>query len=206
MGQDVSRTPQISIGDHTLEVVDNFPYLASNIPSNLSLDTELNVRIGKVATAMARLAKRVWDNTMLTTNTKMEVYQACVLSTLLYGSEAWTLYSRQERRLNAFHLRCLRRLLGITWKDRVTNKDVLAQAGISSMFAMLTQRRLRWLGHVCRMDDGRIPKDVLYGELATGSRPTGRPALRYKDVCKRDLRAGGVDKADLETAFSDRVS
>ena len=143
---------------------------------------------------------------MLTTNTKMKVYHACVLSTLLYGSEAWTLYSRQEHRLNAFHLRCLRRLLGITWQDRVTNKDVLAQAGISSMFAMLTQRRLRWLGHVCRMDDGRIPKDVLYGELATGSRPTGRPALRYKDVCKRDLRAGGVDPADLETAFSDRVS
>ncbi|XP_063590370.1 uncharacterized protein LOC134767242 [Penaeus indicus] len=43
-----------------------------------------------------RLTKRVWDNTMLTINTKMRVYQACVLSTLLYGSEAWTLYSDQE--------------------------------------------------------------------------------------------------------------
>lgn len=80
------------------------------------------------------------------------------------------------------------------------------QKYISSMFATLTQRRLRWLGHVCRMDDGRIPKDVLYGELATGSRPTGRPALRYKDVGKRVLRASGVDPADLETASSDRIN
>ena len=56
------------------------------------------------------------------------------------------------------------------------------------------------------MDDGCIPKDVLYGELATGSRPTGRPALRYKEVGKRDLRAGDVDPADLETASSDRVN
>ena len=107
--------------------------------------------------------------------TKMEVYQACVLSTLLYGSEAWTLYSRQERRLNVFHLRCLRRILGITWQDRVSNTKVLAQAGIPRMFALLSKRHLRWLGHVSRMQDGRLPKDILFGELATGSRSTGRP-------------------------------
>lgn len=206
MGQDVSSTPQIIIGDHTLEVVENFTYLGSIISSNLSLDAEINVRIGKAATAMARLKKRIWDNTMLTTNTRMKVYQACVLSTLLYGSEAWTLYSRQERRLNAFHMRCLRRLLGTTWQDHVTNEDILSQAGMPSMFAILTQRRLRWLGHVCRMDDGRIPKDVLYGELATGTRLTGRPTLRYKDVCKRDLKSCRVDPADLEKAASIRTN
>lgn len=106
--------PSISIGDHTLEVIDKFTYLGSTISSNPSLDAELNTRIGKAATAMSRLTKRVWDNIMLNTNTKMRVYQACILSTLLYGSEAWTLYSRQESRVNASHLRCLRRLLGIT--------------------------------------------------------------------------------------------
>lgn len=206
MGQDISTTPTITIGDHTLEVVDKFTYLGSTLSSNLSLDAELNVRIGKAASAMARLAKRVWDNPMLNLNTKMKVYQACVLSTLLYGSEAWTLYTHQERRLNAFHMRNLRRLLGITWQDRVSNADVLAQAGLSGMFATLSQRRLRWLRHVCRMDDGRIPKDILYGELATGIRPTGRPALRYKDVCKRDLKSCNINPADLKTANSDRSS
>ena len=106
LGQDVSGVPSISIGDHTLEVVDKFTYLGSTISSNLSLDAELDMQIGKAATVMACLAKRVWDNPILTINTKMRVYQACVLSTLLYGSEAWTLYSCHERRLNAFHLRC----------------------------------------------------------------------------------------------------
>ncbi len=74
---------------------------------------------------------------MVTLNTKMKVYQACVLSTLLYGSEAWTLYKHQERRRNAFHMRNLRRLLGITWQDRVSNADDLARAGMLSMFATL---------------------------------------------------------------------
>ena len=124
-----------------------------------------------------------------------------MLGTLLYGSEVC---SRQERRLNAFHLRCLRRLLGITWQDRVTNIDVLAEAGIPSMFAILTQRRLRWLGHVTRMDKGRIPKVMLFRELTTGTGPTGRPAVCYKYVCKRDLKAGGFNPSDLETAGLNR--
>ncbi|KAI8510155.1 hypothetical protein Bbelb_125830 [Branchiostoma belcheri] len=204
MVQDVCSIPRISIDDHILEVVGTFTYLGSTISNNLSLEAELNKRIGKAATVMARLGKRVWDNAMLTTNTKLVVYKACILSTLLYGSEAWTLYSHQERRLNAFHMRCLRRILGISWKDRVPNKDVLAQAGMTSMYALLSQRRLRWLGHVSRMDDGRIPKDVLYGELATGARPAGRPVLRYKDVLKRDMKAGGIDQTSWETVAADR--
>ena len=202
--QNISFAPTISIGDDTLEVVDNFTYLGSTISSRLNLDTELNSRIGKASTAMARLSKRVWENNMLTINTKTKVYQACVLSTLMYGSESWSLYTRQERRLNSFHQRCLRRILGITWQNHVSNKEVLDKAGIPSMFALLSQRRFRWLGHVTRMHDGRLPKDILYGELATGTRPTGRPMLRYKDTCKRDLVASGILPASLERLAADR--
>jgi hypothetical protein len=70
MAQDVSTTPTIAIGDHTRGFVDKFTYLCSIISNNLSLDAEVNVKIGKAATAMACLAKRVWDNSI---NTKMKV-------------------------------------------------------------------------------------------------------------------------------------
>jgi len=104
MCQDINTTPTITIGEHTLEVVEKFTYLGFMISSNLCLDEELITRTGKASTAMTRLAKSVWGNSMLTLNTKAKVYQACVLSTLLYGSEYWTLYARQERRLNTFHM------------------------------------------------------------------------------------------------------
>ena len=151
MGQDVSDAPEIKIGDHTLGVTDSFTYLGSTITSNLCLDAEINTRIGKAASCMARLSKRVWENKKLTTRTKAQVYQACVLSTLLYGSETWTLYAKQTNRLHAFHMRCLRRLLGVTWKDHITNEDVLERTGSPSMKDLLQQKRFRWLGHVCRM-------------------------------------------------------
>ena len=68
------------------------------------------------------------------------------------------------------------------------------------MFTLLAQRRLLWLGHVSRIEDGRILKDMLYGELATGSRPAGWPVLLYTDVCKQDLKAGDINPAGWEAA------
>ena len=114
------------------------------------------------------------------------------------------MHAHQEKRLNVFHMRCLRRILGITWQDRVTNKVVLEKAGIPSLYTLLKQRRMRWLGHVTWMKDGRIPKDLLYGELATGKRPAGRPQLRFKDVCKRDFQALGINTDSWEVTTTDR--
>ena len=53
---------------------------------------------------------------------------------------------------------------------------------------------------------GRIPKDILYGELAVGKRSCGRPKLRYKDVCKRDMKALEIDPENWEDIAADRSS
>ena len=43
------------------------------------------------------------------------------------------------------------------------------------------------------MEDDRIPKDLRYGELATGKGPTGQLQLCFMDICKRDLQALGIN-------------
>ena len=138
---------------------------------NLSLDAYIDKRIGKAASTLALLTARVWTSPKQSVKTKMVVYNACVTSTLMYGSETWTAYAGQEGRFNTFHLRNILGILGISWQDKVTNTYVLSRAGIPSMYNLLRQRRLRLVGHVCRMEDGRIPKDILYGELIWGGEP-----------------------------------
>lgn len=49
------------------------------------------------------------------------------------------------------------------------------------------QCRLHWLGHMLYIADGRIPQDILYGELPSGKWPKGRPQLRYKNICKHHI-------------------
>ena len=138
---------------------------------------------------MAKLNKRGrGDNNLLSERTTLQVYQSCALSTVLYGSESWLTYASQEKRLNGLHLRCLRPLLQIKWQDRVPKTEVLGQADMPSIPTLLIRRRLRWLGHVHRMEPGRLPRQVLYGELRGGVRRAGRTLFRFKDVCKRDLR------------------
>ena len=204
LGQDTEAPPVITIDDYELDAVSQFTYLGSTIADNLSLDAEIDKSIWKAASTVARLTARMWTSPKLSMKTKMAIYNACVMSTLLYGSETWTTYAGQERRLTTFHLRSIRRILGISWQDKVTKADVLSRPGLSNMYTLLRQRRLRWMGHVRRMEDGRIPKDILYGELALGRRTTGRPHLRYKDVCARDMKAVGIDTMSWEGLAADR--
>ena len=128
-------------------------HLYTRISDTLSLDVELDKHIGKAATMFSRPTKRGWLNKKLTAYTKIQVYRAYVLSSLLYCSESWTLCARQERKLNTFHMCCLRWIFGITWQDKVPNRVVLERARIFSMYTLLKQRYLRWLGHVVRMAD-----------------------------------------------------
>ena len=93
MAQDVDSPPKITILEHELEFLHDFVYryFGSTISDTLTLDSELNRRIGKAATTISRLTKRVWSNKKLTEDNKIQVYRTCVLSTPLYGTESWTL-------------------------------------------------------------------------------------------------------------------
>ena len=64
--------------------------------------------------------------------------QSCVvLSTLLYACETWTVYQGHAKRLNHFHLCCLRKLLKIKWQDNIPDTEVLKRAGMQSVHTLL---------------------------------------------------------------------
>lgn len=201
-GLDVA--PSIYVNGSTLENVDQFCYLGSSVSSRPSLEVELGKRLGKAATTFGNLQDRVWSNKTLTTRTKVQVYEACVLSILLYGCESWPSYSHQERRLNAFHMRCLRKIVGISWEDKVPDVRILEITHSTNLTTIIRSRRLRWIGHVRRMEEDRIPKLVFFGELSIGKRPKGRPRLRYKDTIKRDLKDFAIPSNTWEQLAADR--
>ena len=139
----------------------------------------------------------------LTGSSNIIVYMTCVLSALLYGSESWSTYMSQEHQLNIFHIPCFRKILGVTLKDRRSNHEILVQASLPSIYSLLSQRRLRWAGHVSHMQDSRIPKDIMYGEQ--GTRAAGRPKL-YMDVLKRALRCTDISIQTWEQSATDRTT
>ena len=118
---------------------------------------------------------------------KGQIYRAIVLSTLLYGAEAWTVYRRQVETLHAFMMRHLRSIMRIPWMDKVTNKEIFERRGLPSMEDLLIRKNLRWTGYLMRMSPDRLPTQVLYSQLSSGRRKRGRTRLRFKDTIKRNL-------------------
>ena len=92
------------------------------------------------------------------------------------------------------------------WSDFITNVEVLEQAEVPSIEAMILKYQLRWAGHVSRMEDHRLPKIVLYGELSTGHRERGAPKKRFKDSLKRSLTTCNIDHKQWSDLAADRVA
>jgi len=199
----VSNT-NITLNGTKLNVVTTFTYLGSILSDDALVYSELTARIRKASCSFGRLYDRVWSQRGLHLSTKIQVYRAVVLSALLYGCETWTLHMRHVRLLESFHIRHLRAILRIRWQDRITNEEVLQRAQMTSLEAMLIKAQLRWSGHVLRMDDSRLPKCVLYGELSSGKRHPGGQYLRYKDSLKRPLNKCNIGLTDWEEQASYR--
>ena len=138
--------------------MNSFAYLGSTLSRNGSLDAEISRRIAKASTAFGKLEKRVWSDRGITTNTKLSVYEACVLTVLLYGSETWTTYRQHVNLLKKFHQNCIRRILNIEWRSYTPDNVVLERASSTSIEQRLILNQMRWAGHVVRMGDGRLPK------------------------------------------------
>ena len=149
--------PTITIDGTKLNVVDEFCYLGSCLSSDGSLDKEIARRISKASSSFGRLWSRVWGVRGIKQSTKIAVYRAIVLPSLLYGCETWTCYRRHLKQLDQFHLRCLRKILGIQWEDRVTNQEVLRRSSLSGIEALVMTAQLRWSGHVMRLEDDCLP-------------------------------------------------
>ena len=71
--------------------------------------------------------------------------------------------------------------------------------------AILATTQLRWTGHLLRMSDEQIPKQLLYGELEEGKRRVGGQKMRYKDVVKRHLKLADINVNDWEELAADRT-
>ena len=70
-----------------LQVVDKFTYLGSTLSRVVHIDDEVNARITKASAAFGRLRGSVWDRSGIRLETKLKVYKAVVLPTLLYACE-----------------------------------------------------------------------------------------------------------------------
>jgi hypothetical protein len=140
---------------------------------------------------------------------KIKIYRTIILPVVLYGCEAWSLKWREGRRLKVFENRVLRRVFGPN-RDEVTgewrklhNEELNDLYSLTNIVRVVKWRRMRWTGHVARMEEGRGVHRVYVGNPER-TRPLGRPRRRWEDNIKMDLEEVGGDCGDWMERTQDR--
>ena len=120
---------------------------------------------------------------------------------VLYGCETWSPTLREGRRLRVFENRALRKVFGLK-RDEVTgewrklhNEELNDLYSLPNIVRVVKSRRMRWAGHVARMEEDRGVQRVLVGR-PEGKRPSGRPKRRWEDNIKMDLQEVGGGRGD----------
>ena len=90
--------PNITVNGQTLKVVDKLTFLGSTLSRAVHIDDGVTARIAKASVAFGRLRVNVWERNGIKLDTKLKVYMAIVLPTILYACETWTAYQRHAKR------------------------------------------------------------------------------------------------------------
>ena len=191
-------------GGFVLKETKSFKYLGQIIQSDGHHDNEIKKRCACAMSALNRLFV-LWKVKKLSVKTKLRIYQSLVLSVLTYGCETWPLTTLTKRTMNAFEMKCLRKILNINYQQHITNEEVVRRIrAIHTTFVSLRKtiikRQLQWLGHVIRKSPDELTKVALFG-LVEGSRPRGRPRdtwlnllLKEADLTRAQARERACDR------------
>jgi len=163
-----------------LENVEKFTYLGSNMTYDLDWSKEIAVRIAK-AMANLKALDKIWKSKAITLETKLSILKTCVFSPMLYGCETWTVTKRCVSRILSFERKFCRKILKIGWTQKVTNEKLYRKIQLAeTLLQKVIQRKLRLFGHICRINDSRKIKTLVFG-MMDGSNKKGRFHREWSD-------------------------
>ena len=179
----------------SLEVVSNFCYLGDVLDSQGGMEMALNARIKKGWNAFRQLSSFLLCKGV-SLAVKGRVYDACVRSTMLYGSETWAMKMSEEVKVERNDMRMIRWICGARLSERIPSEELRRRLGLEDIKLVLKRRRLRWYGHVERREGEWISKALLME--VDGKRPRGRPKKSWLEIVEKDMRDMGLKKQDAK--------
>ena len=141
---------------------------------------EIENRIGAASKVIGAMRTEVLERRELSKGTKLRVFNAMVVPTLLYGCETWTIQKLHVSRLQVAEMRYLRRVEGVTKLDKVRNEDIRQRLNQEAVVEVARKKQRAWKEKLDGMEGERLVRHV-YSEEVTGRRPRGRPRKRWMD-------------------------
>jgi len=130
---------------------------------------------------------------------KKKIFTQCVIQTLLYAAETWATTKMLNNKIRSTQLSMERKMLGITWQDKVTNKKIREQTKLPDALQLLKSYKWKWAGHVARASENWANTVTCW--TPADKRKKGRPKTRWvEDIKARDRNR--ITAAQDRTAWS----
>ena len=147
-----------------MEPVTDFIFLGSKINADSDCSHEIKRCLLLGRKAMINLDS-ILKNRDITLLTKVHPVKAMVFPVVMYGCESWTIKKPECRRIDAFKLRCWRRLSRVTWTARRSNQPILKEINPEySLEGLMLKLKLQYFGHLMRRADS-LEKTLMLGKI-----------------------------------------
>ena len=184
-----------------------FVYLGGNVNHNADMSIEVDRRIRNAWCRFRKYTLELCDRPSVALELKLRMLRAEVLETMLYGCVTWSPRACPYDTLRRVHHRFLTRRIGWRTHNRanhpISYRDTLIETGSESIEATLRRRRILFAGFVARMEDTKLPKCVMFGELVGGAGFVGSQEKERMGCFLDDLRAFGINTDQWTTAVQD---
>ncbi|KAJ8958057.1 hypothetical protein NQ318_002069 [Aromia moschata] len=148
-------------------------YLGTIFKRQPGVSEEINSRITAGNRCIGAL-NAVLKNKGISRKLKMRIYKTVIRPIVIFGSDVWTLRKEEVQRIEIWERKVLRKIFGGKIQDgrweRRTNREIYDLFKEPNIIGIVRAQRMRWIGHVVRMKDHRIPKMVLIHEIGGGKR------------------------------------
>ena len=133
-----------------------FTYLGSNITDGKS-SKEIHNRCSKTYQALGQMAP-IFRNKNVDVTTKITLFKTIIMLTLCYQSQTWTTTAQDKRKLVTAEMACLRRILGISLRDRLWNENITQRTGTIPILEYIKRQQTKWFAHISRLPSDSIPQ------------------------------------------------
>ena len=163
------------------------------------METEIAKRVGAGWMNWKKCSGVLCDKRM-PVKLKGKVYRTVVRPAMLYGAETWATTKRQESRIEVNEMRMLRWMCGVTRKDKIRNEHIRGTTKVVQASRKITERRLKWYGHVMRMEEDHVVRRVMTkaipGERKSHPPPPPRQSLLF-DIIPHSSQPSSLRSSSL---------
>ena len=174
-------------------VLNNEPWRSSkSLGSLLCTEKDIVSRCSKGEVAFRKFEK-VWitGNKKISLDRKLHLYEAQVVSVMMYNSNSWSPSKAALKKLDVTHRRHLRKILNIRWpKGQISNKTLYNRCKVKKLSERVAEQRWSMFGHILRSDENTPAHQALTFAVESNHHfhgRTGRPRCNLFSLLEKDL-------------------